>query len=389
LKKKIRIIHVADKFGVGGSSVHGVTRLFSWWLPRFDETKYDVSLLGLRKADKAYEYLKMQGIRLSTLNKGKFDITTVGAIAKIVRDEGVDVLHLHGYGASNFGLLCARLTGVKTVVHEHFVDPNIPVYQIPFDFVLGRFADYAIAVSESVKEFMIKKRYVPESKVEVLYNGAPLDEFKPQDETAIKLQKENWRIPDNAKVIATIGRLDTQKGHRYFIEAASMLLEQRRNLKFLIVGDGPLMESLKTLSSEKGMDDDIIFTGYCTNIPLIQSMIDIQVFPSLWEGTPLTAFEAMSMKLPIVSTDVDGLGEVLKNKKNALIVPPRDSQALADKMAILLDNEDMARGLAENACIESRNYDISRTVRRMEEIYNCLMHANTKLTPDKSGGFTH
>lgn len=375
MKKKCRIIHVADKFGVGGSSVHGVTRLFSWWLPRFDETRYDVSLLGLRNPDQAYEHLKMQGIRLSTLNKGKFDITTLPSLVKIVRNEGADVLHLHGYGASNFGLLCARLTGVKTVVHEHFVDPNIPGYQIPFDFALGRFADHAIAVSESVKEFMIRKRHLPESKVEVLYNGAPLNEFKPQDEDAINIQRDRWGIPHNAKVIATIGRLDTQKGHRYFIEAASILLEQRRNLKFLIVGDGPLMESLKVLSREKGIDEDIIFTGYCPNIPLVQSMIDIQAFPSLWEGTPLTAFEAMSMKLPIVSTDVDGLGEVLKNDINALIVPSRDSQALADKMAILLDDEATARKLSGNAYLESKNYDICRSVRRMEEIYNCLVQS--------------
>jgi glycosyltransferase involved in cell wall biosynthesis len=317
----------------------------------------------------------MQGIRLSTLSKGKFDITTLHSIVKIVRNEGADVLHLHGYGASNFGLLCARLTGVKTVVHEHFVDPNIPGYQIPLDFALGRFADHAIAVSESVKEFMIRKRYLPESKVEVLYNGAPLDDFKPQDEDTIKIQRKYWKIPDDAKVIATIGRLDTQKGHKYFIEAASILLEQRRNLKFLIVGDGPLMESLKVLSREKGIDEDIIFTGYCPNIPLVQSMIDIQAFPSLWEGTPLTAFEAMSMKLPIVSTDVDGLGEVLKNDINALIVPSRDSQALADKITILLDDEAIARKLSRNAYLGSKNYDICKSVRRMEEIYDCLVQS--------------
>jgi len=342
-------------------------------MPRFNEEKYDVSLIGLREPDQAYENLKSQGIRLSSLNRGRFDFGTVNAIASLVRKEKVDILHLHGYGASNFGQMAARLTGVKTIIHEHFVDPKLPVYQKPFDFVLAPFVDHAFAVSASVREFMVKKRFIPRSKVEVLYNGAPLNEFKPFSASEIIRERKQWNIPDDTQLIGTVGRLDTQKGLRYLIEAASLLLGQKdRNVRFIIAGDGPLMESLRQQSRELGVEDAFIFTGHYSNIPLLQSMIDIQAFPSLWEGTPLTLFEAMSMNLPIISTDVDGLGEVLTSGQNALVVPPKDPTALASGIAKLLDDPELAQRLSENALNDSKKFDIQNSVTRMEEIYDSL-----------------
>jgi len=373
LGKRIKVIHIADKFGVGGSSIHGVTRLFSWWMPRFNEDKYDVSLIGLREPDRAYENLRSQGIRLSSLNRGRFDFGTVNAIARIVRREKVDILHLHGYGASNFGQMAARLTGVKTIIHEHFVDPNIPVYQTPFDFVLSRFVDHAFAVSESVRDFMVKKRFMARDKVEVLYNGAPLNEFKPFSDSEIQAERKRWNIPDGARIIGTVGRLDTQKGLRYLIEAAARLLSQKdRKVKFIIAGDGPLMESLRQLSRDMGVEDAVIFPGHYANIPLLQSMIDIQAFPSLWEGTPLTVFEAMSMELPIISTDVDGLGEVLKNGQNALVVASKNPAALASGMEKLLDDPELAQRLSRQALVDSKRFDIQNSVTRMEAVYDLL-----------------
>lgn len=342
-------------------------------MPRFNELKYDVSLIGLREPDPAYENLRSQGIRLSSLNRGRFDFGTVNAIAHIVRQEKVDILHLHGYGACNFGQMAARLTGVKTIIHEHFVDPKMPVYQIPFDFVLSPFVDHAFAVSESVREFMVRKRFMAHNKVEVLYNGVPLNEFKPFSDSEIKAERKRWDIPDGARIIGTVGRLDTQKGYRYFIEAASRLVRQKdRNVKFIIAGDGPLMESLRQLSRDVGVEDAMLFTGHYSKIPLLQSMLDIQAFPSLWEGTPLTVFEAMAMRLPIVSTDVDGLGEVLENGLNALVVASKDPAALASGMGKLLDDPELAQRLSENALEDSKKFDIQNSVTRMEEIYDLL-----------------
>jgi len=153
---KIKVLHICDKFGVKGSSIHGVSRLFEWWFPRFNRERFDVRLVGLRPADHACENLQRLGINVISLNKGKFDFSTLPTLVRLIKEEKADIIHLHGYGASNFGLMAAKMTGVKSVVHEHFVDTHMPFYQIPFDFILARLCDAGIAVSHSTKEFMVK-----------------------------------------------------------------------------------------------------------------------------------------------------------------------------------------------------------------------------------------
>ena len=374
MRSKIKIIHIADKFGVEGSSVHGVSRLFSWWFPRFDKDRFDVRLVGLRKSDEACENLKQQGIEVVSLNKGKFDFSTITEIVKIIRQQKVDILHLHGYGATNFGRIAAKITKVKDIVHEHFVDPAMPIYQVPFDYFLSQFTDLGIAVSKSVKDFMVEKRFLPKEKVKVVFNGSPLNNFKPLNKNMQVKEKERWGISDRYTIIATIGRLDEQKGNEYLIDAAAKLLKRIDNIKFMLVGDGPLMIKLKQRCNHYGIDKDVIFTGYQSNIPLIQSMIDIQVFPSLWEGTPLTLFEAMSMKRPIISTDVDGLGEVLRHGENALIVSARDSEGLAHAIEDLLAHPYKAEQLAAQAELDSYEFDIQKTVEQIQQIYYELMN---------------
>ena len=371
---QISVLHIADKFGVRGSSVHGVSRLFSWWLPRFDHDRYDVRLVGLRQADDACANLQQQGIEVISLNKGKFDFSTVAAIVRLVKRYDAKILHLHGYGASNFGRIAAKIARVKTIIHEHFVDPAMPRYQIPFDFGLAPFTDYGIAVSASVKKFMVKERFLPPQKVEVIFNGAPLGDFQPVLEIErLAQEKRKWGIPEDCPVLGSIGRLDEQKGNRYLLQAAAILLKKGLKFKLMIIGDGPYMEQLQAQCRELAIDNDVVFTGYQSDIPLLQSLLTIQVFPSLWEGTPLTLFEAMAMARPIVATPVDGLGEVLRDGHNGRLVPARDAGALADALEEVLTDKEKRFQLGEQAKCDSKKFDIQGTVNRIQRVYDGLL----------------
>jgi len=373
MNKKIKIIHICDKFGRKGSTIHGVSRLFQWWMPLFNSNLFDVKLVGLRKQDKACENLIDQGINIKSLARGKFDLFTLKDIVNIIKQENADIVHLHGYGASNFGIAAARITGIKCVVHEHFVDPAYPGYQLPFDYFLAPRADMGIAICESVKEFMVNKRYFRRNNVKVVFNGIPINNFTHKEKSLVLEEKKRLGLPDDHKIIASIGRLDEQKGNCYFIAAAAKLLKKNNKLKFLLVGDGPLMNDLKEQTRKLNIQDYVIFTGHYQDIPLLQSMIDIQVFPSIWEGTTLTIFEAFAMSLPVVSTNADGLGEVVKNEINGLSVVPKDSQLFADAIEELINNPEKAERLAKNGNEEIKKYDISLCVKNIENIYIELM----------------
>lgn len=371
--KRTKVLHIADKFGVKGSSVHGVSRLFSWWFPRFDIDRFDVRLIGLRKEDEACRNLIKQGIKITSLNRNKFDFLTIIDIVRIAKAFEADILHLHGYGSTNFGRIAAKIINKKSIVHEHFVDPNLPLYQIPFDFMLSRSTNYGIAVSDSVNEFMVKKRFLPKHQVQTIFNGAPLDLYQPREEEIVRRERKAWGIPREHKIVATIGRIDEQKGNKYLIDAAVELLKRGYKITFMVIGDGPLLNELRDRCQKRQIYKHFVFTGYQKNIPLIQSIIDIQVFPSLWEGTPLTLFEAMSMGKAIVSTTVDGLGEVLTHDVNALLVAPRTTHELCQAIERLYLDSKLSQALAHKARMDSAQFDIQTSVDKMQHIYEQLI----------------
>lgn len=379
----IGVLHVCDKFGVAGSSIHGVSRLFAWWFPRFDPARFAVSLVGLKKSEPASERLVEQGVPVLHLGRGRFDPRIVTDLVAIARARGARILHVHGYAAADFGRLAARVVGARLVLHEHFADPRMPAYQALADRLLAPLTHRAIAVSGSTRDFLVRERHVPERLVRLIWNGAPLDEFAPVSrERALRVRRE-LLIPEEAPVVGAIGRLNTQKGHTYLLEAAPRILQADGRTFFLIVGDGDLMDPLRQQARALGLGDRVRFAGHRSDVPDVLGAIDVLAIPSLYEGTPLALFEAMAAGKAIVSSAVDGCAEVLEHGRTALLVPPRDKDALAAAIGTLLADPDQRRALSEAARAASRAYDIATCVARMQDLYDEVLAADV---PRRPGG---
>jgi glycosyltransferase involved in cell wall biosynthesis len=295
----------------------------------------------------------------------------------MVRRDRPHILHAHGYATSNYARAVGLLTGARVIVQEHAAFPTIPGYQRAADRLLARAADLGIAVSASTREFMVHRRAFPAGRVRVVFNGAPLEEFKRPAADARCAHRERLGFGAGDFVIGTVGRLDHQKGTTYFLQAAAHVHRLRSRTRFVVAGDGHLLEEHRAEAQALGIAEHTTFTGFCEDVPALQSALDMQVFPSLWEGTPLTVFEAMSMGLPIVSTAVDGLAEVLRHRENALLVPPRDPEALAAGMLQLVDDAALAAQLGARAEQDSRRFDVCATVRALETIYRELAGARS------------
>lgn len=369
----INVLHVVDKLSVGNATIHGVTRLLSWWIPCFDKREYNIKVCCLRGRDKAAQYLEEKGIQVQCLHKHKFDLSALITLMRLVRKEKINILHLHGYGAWTFGRIVSLLTGVPAVLHEHFADPKIPFYQKFVDYAFRGLPYPVLAVSEYVKDFCVKSRGVMPEKVILLYNGAPLDEFSPILEEQKALLKKALAITEGYQVVGTIGRLDVEKGIEYFLRAIPAVHSQCPQTRFLIVGDGPLLGQLQAVARRLSLDNLVDFVGFRKDISEILAILDVMVIPSLREGAPLTAFEAMAMGKPIVATEVGGLKEILQHKKTALLIPSQDPSALAESVVQLLQDQEFARQLGNTACKTVKNYDIRKTVRGIEQIYKRLV----------------
>jgi glycosyltransferase involved in cell wall biosynthesis len=376
--ERMNVLHVMDKLSLGGSTIHGVTQLFVWWFPRFDHDRYDVRLCSLRSRDKAGEYVENIGAQVYYLNRSKYDLRTLLDLLALIRKQHIQILHLHGYGAATFGRLAARLAGIPAIVHEHMYDANIPVVQKLADRLLSRSTTWSIAVSKSVRDFLVNDRSFPEDTLEIIYNGAPLAFAHPNGSLSKGSGEhgETWRekldIPAGNRVVGVVGRLHPIKGHTYFLQAARKVLDTYKAVTFLVVGDGQLCEALQDESRRLGIAGHVIFPGYCREVPALLQEVDIKVISSLSEGIPLTLFEAMAAGCPVVSTNVGGIGEIVEEGVTGFLVPPRDVEELAEKIMLLLNNDSLRQAMGEAARAAAKKYDVSSNVRQFESLYERL-----------------
>jgi glycosyltransferase involved in cell wall biosynthesis len=383
-RRKLNILHVCDHLGWEGSRMHGVKRLFAWMIPRFDTSRYDVSLVSLRKKDLSEETLDALGVDITYLQRGKFDPATYLDLLKVVDRKKIDVLHLHGYGATTFGRLVGARRRLPVVLHEHANLTDTPWFQKIADRMLAPFTDIAIAVSESTAGFVVGPRQMPRERTRVVYLGAPMDEFARERTAAEQADvRAELGIRDGETVMGTVTRLHDSKGNEYLVDAARLVVDQRPHAKFFLYGEGPLLEPLQQQAARLGLGDRFVFGGFVKDVARVLGAFDISVFPSLWEGTPLTVFETMAAGKPIVATDADGLLDVLTDERDALIVPKRNAAALAEQIVRLIDAPAERARLAANARETSREYDIAAFVRKMERLYD-LLHARSRATGRKA-----
>ena len=380
---RLNVVHICDHLGWEGSRMHGVKRLFAWMIPRFDRERYSVSLVSLRRKDLSEETLDLFGVDITYLHRSKFDPATLPDLLKVIDRKKIDILHLHGYGATTFGRMAGGMRKTPTILHEHANLTDTPWFQKVADTCLEPLTDIAIAVSESTAEFVIKARKIPPAKVKVVYLGVPLEEFsRARSADDIASARAELGIAPGDFAAGTVTRLHDSKGNSYLVEAARLVINERPNAKFYMFGEGPLREPLEQQARALGIAERFVFGGFARDVARVVSAFDVSVFPSLWEGTPLTVFEALAMGKPIVATDADGLLDVLRDDHDAMIVPKRNAEALAGAIMRMMDEPATRQRLGAAAAVSGQRYDILAFVRKMERLYD-LLHRISRQTHRK------
>lgn len=360
--------------------MHGVKRLFAWMIPRFDRDRFNVSLISLRKKDLSADTLEELGVDVTYLHKSKFDPSTLVALLKVLDRKQADVLHMHGYGATTFGRLAAARRRIPSLLHEHANHTDTPWFQKFADKMLAPHTDLAIAVSESTAEFVTRARLMPAERTKVVYLGVPLDEFsRARTADEVREARASLGIAPGTFAIGTVTRLMPSKGNEYLVAAATPVLEALPQARMFIVGEGEMQASLEAQARELALGDRLVFAGFQRDVSKVLAALDMVVFPSLWEGTPLTAFEALAAGKPIVSTDADGLKDILTDGRDGVIVPRRDADALGKAIVALARDPERRAALSAAARVTGRRYDIDAFVRKMERLY-VILHETSRAT---------
>ncbi len=366
---KLNVLILVDKFDYHGSYINGPTRYFSWLMQGLDKSKFNPHLYTLRAKGQSHHVFQQYNIEVKYLNLSKYNPFTLVRLIQVIVANKIDILHLTGYGSTTFGRLAGAICRRPCIVHEHWVDPSMGGIQIWVDRCLAGFATSAIACSEYAKRFLVTKKGISDRKIVVVPNGVPLDLFRSADARQRKQRRKELAIDDDITVIGIIGMLHANKGHRYFIEAASLVSAENRKVKFLIVGDGESRQELEEQVSRLGLQDYVMFMGHQDDIPVILKMLDIFVMASISETAGLSLLEAMAAEKAIITTDSGGPSEIVKDRVTGLVVPVKDAKAIAKEIQYLIDNPCVRELLAKNAASDSEQYDIRCTVEKIEQLY--------------------
>lgn len=239
--------------------------------------------------------------------------------------------------------------------------------------LLYKRSDYHIAVSEGSKDDLVKYCGFPKNKIITIYNGIDADNVKKESKEKLDDEIEEILQDKNTNKIITSGRLTNVKNHELLIRAFNKI-ENRSNTKLLILGTGEKKEELQTLANNLGIGDDVLFLGWRKNPFNIISRCDLFVLSSNWEGLPLVIIEAMSLGIPVISTDCpSGPREILENGKYGVLVKPKDEDKLADAITRLLSDRQLRSELSELGKQRANDFSLKKMIDNYEELFTNIL----------------
>ena len=309
----------------------------------------------------------------SSILRGRVDLRTVFQIRRFLRENQIDILHTHGYESDIVGFLAVLLGQTRWVATNHVWHPlsgKLRFYESLDAFVL-RFARRIVAVSREIKEDLISVN-ISAANVRVIDNGIDLDRFRRSRPTETLRASLGMRQQD--LVVTIVGRLSPEKGHTTFLKAARTVSSNRENVKFLIVGDGPMREELRAEIGRLNLEERVIFAGFRKDMPEIYALSDVMVNASSIEGLPMTILEAMASKVPIVATRIGGIPDIIKDNETGLLVDSGDVGALTTRIESLLGDQGKRLRLAEAALdFVTMNHSFERMCDAYCQVYRDVM----------------
>lgn len=367
--KKINLLHLKTSANIGGAEV-----MLTYWPKYLDKDKF--SQFAIFAEDGLFIKI-MEGLGTGVLClpdlmsiKG---FAIVPKLVSFIKEKKIDIIHAHGARVNLWGSFASLLTAIPIISTEHSIDlwrNSSRVFNL-VDKFSAKINKFRVGVSPAVCE-MLRMNGVASEKVLCIENGIDLERFN----TSIDIQakKAEFGILNTEKVIGTVGRLVEQKGHKYLIDAFKELQSKAKDLRLLIVGDGPLRKVLEEQTKRLAIDGKVIFAGQREDIPELLKVIDIFVLPSLTEGLPLALLEAMASEKPIVASNVSGIPYVLDDKLNGFLVPPKQHSMFAETMAYLIQNPDIAKKIASAAkCKAYEKYNAKDMIKQYQLLYNKLL----------------
>lgn len=364
---KIQILRIVIGLNQGGvqQAVLNLSR-------NIDRTKFNLTVCAIENGGLIANEIKESGVNVIVLGFKRQPIRTILGLIKVIKANKIDIVHASSYHPSLYGRISAIISRVPIIMsYEHVIFDHFRPSRAFFNRILNCFTDAYTPVSKAVSDQVIQWYGYPKNKVYVLYNGVDTTKFSPISLNALA-SKNKLGISQRALVISMICRLDLSKGHKYFFEAITKL-KKKQNIQCIVVGTGPHEASIIDLAKAYGLDKSIKFLGVRRDIDVCMNATDIFCFPTLQEGFSNVLLEAMSSACPVITSDFPSNLEVIKHRKNGLVVEMKNAGELAKAIQEYIDSPSLRKkmSVAARKTIE-KSFSVKAYSNRAEYIYHKL-----------------
>lgn len=381
-QRPIRIMRIIARLNVGGPAIH-VTLLADRLRPPEFETTLICGHIDAHEGDMAYlaeargikpVYVPELGRKLSLLR----DVVTLVKLWRLMRRMRPDIVHTHTAKAGFVGRIAAWLARVPVrvhtfhghVFHGYFGRRKTQLF-LWLERLTARLSDRLITISPGlIDELSATYHVAPTEKFVNVPLGLELQPFAdtPRHQGTFR---DQFAIPRDAPLIGSVGRIVPIKNHALFLDMACHVKQQRPDAHFVIVGDGELRGAVEAQTETLGLRDTVTFTGFMQDLKPVYSDMDVLVISSDNEGTPVSIIEALAAGVPVVSTAVGGVPDLLQQGAHGRLTPSGDPDALADAVLAALSESGEGQHAIQEAVVAQ--YDIGRLASDLAALYRTLL----------------
>ncbi len=369
--QKINILYIIDELNIGGTENQLLTTIES-----LNRDKFTPHLVCLRES----KYYTRCNIECRKHVLGVTSLSSLNGLHKLLqlvlylKKHKIDIVQTYFFDSNLFGVIAARMACVRKIIScrrdmGFWYSPRL----LRVLRCLNLFVDRFLVNSIAIKENIAKTEFVPEQKIDVIYNGIFLERFKNKKNDPDKI-REKYGISKGDFIVGIVANLNRPvKRVDVFLRAAAGVLDNKKNVFFVIVGGGNLEKSLDALARSLGIREKVIFTGIQKDILPFLSVFDLGVLTSDSEGFSNSILEYMASGLPVVCTDSGGSRELVKNEQNGFLVPVSAHKTMADRILTLLDDSDIQLKMSEKNLKTVQSFSWDSIIRLTEKYYSDII----------------
>jgi glycosyltransferase involved in cell wall biosynthesis len=360
---RVRVLHVIDSFDLGG----GQTALLNL-IRATNRKRFEPEVACMHGRGVFWDEFVALGIPVYSLSPRKRMPLYVLKLMQLIVTRRPVIVHCHLFGSNWIAKPIATILGARVRVNHDQCNDGLRHEKLllrGLDAATNLMSSHICAVSASTREFLVQRERVNPARVSLVYNGIDVERFKPRGP----------RVRGDAFVVTGAGRLHPQKNFSLFLDVAAEVLKRGLPVRFLIAGTGPEDDMLRKRCASLGIAQHVQFLGHVKDTANLFAASDALLMTSKFEGTPLTVLEAMAARLPIVAPRLDGIGEILKDGVDALLIEsPHLASNFADAIARLYREPDLSRRLVTEAERNVKeNFSAQAMATAVERVYErCL-----------------